>query len=78
MLNHHPAIETPALLCATEHLQIDQQKALLRLITRIRESLELDTIFHTTALEVRQLLTADRVGVFRFAPVSGWNAGEFV
>ncbi|GAB4139437.1 MAG: hypothetical protein Fur0046_14610 [Cyanobacteria bacterium J069] len=55
-----------------------QQKALFRVITKIRESLDLKAIFKTTAIEVRQLLNADRVALFCFAPNSGWNDGEFV
>lgn len=51
---------------------------LLRVVARIRRSLDLDIIFSTTATEVRSLLRADRVAVFRFAPDSGWNLGEFV
>jgi light-regulated signal transduction histidine kinase (bacteriophytochrome) len=58
--------------------QVEQQKALLRVVTRLREPIDLDTIFHATAVEVRQLLTADRVGMFRFYPDSGWDDGEFV
>lgn len=58
--------------------QIEQQKALTSIIDRIRSSLDLNLIFKTTATEVRQLLKADRVGVFRFAPGSGWDEGEFV
>ncbi|HLO50141.1 MAG TPA: GAF domain-containing protein [Kamptonema sp.] len=58
--------------------QIERQKALARVISRIRTSLELDTIFKTTATEVRWLLNADRVGVFRFDPDSRWDDGEFV
>ncbi|GAB4368936.1 MAG: hypothetical protein Kow00121_08450 [Elainellaceae cyanobacterium] len=57
---------------------VEQQKALFRVITRLREPLELETIFQATAIEVRQLLAADRVGMFRFYPDSGWNDGEFV
>jgi light-regulated signal transduction histidine kinase (bacteriophytochrome) len=60
------------------HIQVEQQKALFRVITRLRESLDLDTIFQDTAREVRQLLAADRVGMFRFYPDSGWDDGEFV
>jgi light-regulated signal transduction histidine kinase (bacteriophytochrome) len=60
------------------HFQIEQQKTLFRVITRLRESLDLDTIFQATAREVRQLLGADRVGMFRFYPDSGWDDGEFV
>ena len=55
-----------------------EQKALSHVIAKIRASLDLQTIFKTTAIEVRQLLNADRVGVFRFDPNSGWNDGEFV
>ena len=57
--------------------QIEQQKALTGVIARIRESLDLETIFKTTAIEVRSLLKADRVGVFRFYPELDWE-GEFV
>ncbi len=58
--------------------QMDQQQALFRVITRLRQPLDLDTIFTATAAEVRQLLSADRVGMFRFHADSGWNDGEFV
>jgi light-regulated signal transduction histidine kinase (bacteriophytochrome) len=58
--------------------QVEQQKALFRVITRLREPLDLETIFQATATEVRQLLAADRVGMFRFYPDSGWDDGEFV
>ena len=57
--------------------QAEQQKALAGVISRIRESLDLETIFKTTATEVRQLLKADRVGVFRFDPELDWE-GEFI
>jgi light-regulated signal transduction histidine kinase (bacteriophytochrome) len=57
---------------------VEQQKALFRVITRLREPLDLETIFQATAREVRQLLGADRVAMFRFYPDSGWDDGEFV
>ncbi|MEA5592837.1 GAF domain-containing protein [Rivularia sp. UHCC 0363] len=57
--------------------QAEQQKALTGVITRIRESLDLETIFKTTVTEVRQLLKADRVGVFRFDIANDWE-GEFI
>jgi light-regulated signal transduction histidine kinase (bacteriophytochrome) len=60
------------------NFQIARQKALFRVITRLRESIDLDTIFRATAAEIRQLLSADRVGMFRFYPDSGWDDGEFV
>ncbi|WP_088889133.1 sensor histidine kinase [Leptolyngbya ohadii] len=59
-------------------LQVERQKTLLRVVTRLRETLDLDTLFKATAAEVRQLLSADRVGMFRFYPDSGWDDGEFV
>jgi light-regulated signal transduction histidine kinase (bacteriophytochrome) len=59
-------------------LEVEQQKTLFRVVTRLREPLDLDTIFKATAIEVRQLLSVDRVGIFRFYPDSGWDDGEFV
>ncbi|MGD2180298.1 GAF domain-containing sensor histidine kinase [Lusitaniella coriacea] len=64
---------------AFELEQIAQQKeTLFRVVSKIRESLDLDTIFQVTATEVQRLLNADRVGVFRFDPDSDWKDGEFV
>ena len=53
-------------------------QALMGVIGKIRESLDLETVFKTTATEVRQLLNADRVAVYRFIPESDWNDGEVV
>ncbi len=61
-----------------ERSQQARYQALLRGIAKIRETLDLDVIFQSTATEVRQLLNADRVGVFRFYPDCGYNDGEFV
>ncbi len=58
--------------------QLNRQKALFDVITRLRGPLDLETIFQATATEVRQLLGADRVGMFRFYPDSHWDDGEFV
>lgn len=60
------------------NFKLDRQKALFEVITRLRSPIDLATIFRDTAIEVRQLLKADRVGMFRFDPESGWNDGEFV
>ncbi len=54
-----------------------QQAALLRVITRIRQTQDLYRIFKTTTQEVRQLLEADRVAIFHFYPHQDWE-GEFV
>jgi methyl-accepting chemotaxis protein PixJ len=56
----------------------EQEKAVTKVIGRIRQSLDLDAILKSTVREVRQLLKADRVGVFRFYPESGFDDGEFV
>ncbi len=76
-------IQTPTVASEHEHsaniqFQIEQRKALMQVITRLRGLSELETIFRETAIEVRQLLKVDRVGMFRFDPDSGWNDGEFV
>ena len=59
-------------------LQVAQQKALFAVVTKIRESLDLETIFQSTATEVRQLLNTDRVGIYRFQPNSHWEEGTFI
>ncbi len=59
-------------------LEVDRQKNLFEVITRIRNPLDLETIFQATATEVRQLMAADRVGMFRFHADTGGNDGEFV
>jgi signal transduction histidine kinase len=45
------------------------------IVTKIRESIELETIFHTTVGEIYHRLQADRVVVYRFNP--DWS-GEFL
>lgn len=55
--------------------QLERQQALARVISRIRENLDLATIFQISTQEICQLLTADRVAVYRFNP--DWS-GDFV
>ena len=60
-----------------------QQKALSdrtvdKTIERIRQSLDLDTLFRSTVREVRRALNADRVGVYRFDVASGYQDGEYI
>ncbi|ABA20834.1 multi-sensor signal transduction histidine kinase [Trichormus variabilis ATCC 29413] len=57
--------------------QPDMKTALSGVISRIRQSLDIETIFQITVTEVRQLLNADRVGVFRFYPELRWE-GKFI
>jgi GAF domain-containing protein len=72
---HHPATVLPT--TPTISTSIDPKQALAGVVARIRESLDLDTIFTTTAQEVRQLLNVDRVGIFRFYPDLDWQ-GEVI
>ncbi len=55
-----------------------QQEILFHLVAEIRESLNLDTLFKTTAREIRKALRSDRVSIFRFDPESNYTSGEFV
>ncbi len=55
-----------------------QQRLLFELVTKMRESLDLDTIFQITTKELRRILNADRVSVYRFIPNSEFNDGEFI
>lgn len=57
---------------------VGREKAVAVIINRIRRSLDLSTIFQTTAGEVRQLLQCDRVAIFRFEPNSNYTDGEIV
>jgi methyl-accepting chemotaxis protein PixJ len=56
----------------------ERDRAITQAIERIRQGLDLDTIFQTTVRELRRLIKADRVGVFQFYPDSGYDDGEFV
>lgn len=52
-----------------------REKAIARVIQRMRETLDIKTIFKTTTEELRQALECDRVAVYRFHP--DWS-GAFV
>ena len=54
------------------------EQATNKIVTKIRQSFDLDQIFRITCTEMRQLLKADRVGIFRFDPDSGFNTGALV
>ncbi len=52
-----------------------REQAIGRSIDRIRQSLDIDTIFQTTTSELRETLKCDRVAIYSFNP--DWS-GEFV
>jgi GAF domain-containing protein len=58
-----------------EHKAAERQKALAATVEKIRQSLDINTIFATSTQEVQQLLEVDRVTIYRFRP--DWS-GEFV
>ena len=78
------ALEQADLLAQTQQQAVDLQRAaeqeriLFEVVAKIRQSLDLNTIFRTTTTELRRILNADRVGVYRFDPASKFNEGEFI
>ena len=56
-------------------LAVNRDRALSKVIDKIRQSLEMDSIFLTTTQEMRALLHTDRVAVYRLNPD---YSGEFV
>jgi GAF domain-containing protein len=59
-------------------LAVEQQQIFYGVVAKIRESLDLDTIFTTTVRELRCCLNADRVGIFRFDRGANFSRGEFI
>ena len=55
----------------------EQQKLLAKIIQDIREPMDLNATFEAIVAQIRQLLNADRVGIFRFYPENDWE-GTFV
>jgi PAS domain S-box-containing protein len=56
--------------------QFEQQRLVMEITQRIRNSLNLQDILQTTVDEVRQFLQVDRVIIFQFAP--GWGGTVIV
>ncbi|MDZ7957802.1 MAG: GAF domain-containing protein [Aulosira sp. DedQUE10] len=54
---------------------VEQEKTLTKIVNRIRQSLNAESVFKITTQEVRQSLRCDRVAVYRFNP--DWG-GEFI
>ena len=53
----------------------EREQAASKIISKIRQTLDINTVFTTTTEEMRRLLQCDRVGIYRFNP--DWS-GEFV
>ena len=54
---------------------VQRERAFARAIQRMRQTLDIETIFSATTHELRQLIKCDRVAVYQFNP--DWS-GEFV
>lgn len=68
-------VQTQARLLA---IIAEQQHALTNVISKIRESLDLETIFSTTTREVRRLLKADRVVIFQCFQGDGYTQKQVI
>ena len=58
--------------------QADKEILLRQINERIRDSLDLATIFKTACDQIRQFMGVERVAIFQFALDSGYDDGEFV
>ncbi|BAY09552.1 GAF domain-containing protein [Calothrix sp. NIES-2098] len=54
---------------------VEQEKTLTKIVNRIRQSLDAESVFKITTQEVRQSLRCDRVAVYQFNP--DWG-GQFI
>lgn len=59
-------------------MMVQQERALSEVIDKIRRTLDLDTIFQTAVTEVRNLLKADRVAIFKFDPDSQFALAKLI
>ncbi|MEH2235111.1 GAF domain-containing protein [Nostoc sp.] len=60
------------------HQQVKRAELLREITQRIRQSLDLQTIFDIACQEIRSVIQADRVCIFKFDPESNFDDGEFV
>ncbi len=57
---------------------LQQQETLFEVVTQIRDSLDLDTIFRAVTHNMRRVLGVSRVGVYQFHISENYQYGEFV
>ena len=58
--------------------QARKEALILEITRRIRQSLDLNTIFDTACSEIRQFIQADRVSILQFDPEAEFKEGLFV
>ncbi|KAM3103463.1 GAF domain-containing protein [Phormidesmis sp. 146-12] len=57
---------------------VEQQQFTAKVVEQIRQSLDLEKTFKTTAREIRGFLEVDRVALFKLYPESGYTIGETI
>ncbi|MBD2494248.1 AAA family ATPase [Nostoc sp. FACHB-280] len=57
---------------------LQQQQTLFEVVTQIRQSLDLEAIFRAVTQNMRQILDADRVGIYQFHLNVNYQYGEFI
>jgi light-regulated signal transduction histidine kinase (bacteriophytochrome) len=63
---------------AALHQATQQQQILFEVVTKMRQSLDLEQIFATVTQEVQRSLNADRVIIYQFDPNSAFNLGHVI
>ena len=71
-------VERDRLAISLQEEATSRDRVVGRVVERFLQNQELEAIFSVTVREIRSLLDADRVGVFRFYPDAGFDDGEFV
>ena len=56
----------------------EQRQILFDVVAKIRESLDIDTIFENTTQELRRQLKSDRAGIFKFQEGFNYNKGLYI
>jgi methyl-accepting chemotaxis protein PixJ len=57
---------------------IEKEQLITQITKRLRNTYDLTNTLKTTVQDIRQLMQADRVGLFQFDPEKNYSAGEFV
>ncbi|WAL61486.1 GAF domain-containing protein [Thermocoleostomius sinensis] len=57
---------------------VQREQLVIKIVERVRQSLDLQQTFRTTAREIRNFLEVDRVAIFKFDAESGYREGETI
>ncbi|WP_246564836.1 GAF domain-containing protein [Leptothoe spongobia] len=59
-------------------LTTQQEQLISKIIDRLRKTIDLPHTLKTVARDIRDILQADRVGMYQFDPATNYSVGEFV